>query len=1650
MARRRLNKKVALIGSAVFIMLALAAVVVILRLTRDPAQFVADGDAAWAAEDYEAARRNYAQALGLTLASEDKLELYFKLADVFQATDDWPRVLGCWGQIVTSDPQNLRARLGQLKYFYIMADSLSSVGQNVSAYWKDVSSQATELIEIAEQGGLMKESKAEWEPDFGPAEFSGWDGGAEFLSAYLYGARGRAALELASMGATNSPGQLLAEAKRDLQKAGELDPKNTEAYRYLAAALLAEARDAESRGNHELSQEATRQADEVLAEAIEVAGDVPDPHINLLIRKLSEARNRGVVETREMMRGLESEYLNLMDRFPSSAKAFFAATDYYAIYSAYLQSEKAAEKLDLAIRAIEKARALDRKSVAHARTAARLYYRRFSLYGDTSSLSKAIELAEAALELPDAQDRPGPRRHAKQTDRFSLCALLATFCLEQTLVSDASVTVDSAILAKAEKAVHEIEQIQGSGDNPQVVKWKGMLDLARGRKGEAVRRLFAAYEEIKASNVSEERDAFLSYTLAKVFENTSEVGAVIEFLGSALSSGIINTKPQALLDYGDVLLEVGSYDVTLSAINSYEERFGASDRSQALRIKTLVAKGHMTEAEEALSRLDATDPNALNLNLALVVAKAAQLQDAVQRKRSAIGVPSADAEAGDDEAVRAMTAELHDWRRRQAGLVERLLQIDPAYVDGEHLRKLCEALIAQGDVDRARGVVEAFLAQTPDSVPARFYRGLLSESDPAACPESRRKEIHVQAVQYLADPVAKVTELGFFYQQERRFDEAVAQWRKVLDMTASQGPQTEPAYLRIDRANPRHVAAGQLFDIARHRQDWAHAEEIVKIVTSDNLDDCQGRLFAGRLALAQGQHRKALTYLDECLRQRPVFSYGYMLRGNIQAALGNEHASVEDTRRASHLNPVDPLVAKALANALLVRDRRLGDSVSAEQQRETKLALERALQLNPGDKQVLSAYADVVGKSEPLTALAIRQMMQTKAPSFNNAVMLGRLATRIAVKEMDRARKQAYFTMAEQAFQQARRIDPSNEFMLESYAEYYRVTDQNDKARQLLLESEDRRLLWRHYYRVGRYDEAKRLLEQLYGDPGNRNDALKGLVLVGEATGDKEGIRRYSEELLSLEDNVINRLAQLRAYLEVGLVKDAEHKLESFKEKFPGEPRILLMEALLAKRQGRLERALALTNRNLERNQGNAATWRLRGEIRLLRGDCDRAILDFRKSRLLADDPVTTMALANAYVWAGRDDEAISELRAALKSADAPVHARILLERIYRRLNRHDALNQLYADTLVQFPDSVDWLMRAGAFAIERGEHDKAISLYERACQLRQEEVAGTRRADAQYTAALDGYLRALVQSAGDRAAGSASWHPERLDRVFEEGAKYLNTDYAAVVLCRMAEARKKLGDSDAAGDYCRQAVDKAWGDEQLAVEILLRVYLLMGGDEVSQYCRQRLQTTPDSLAANFTMFNLARTQKDYDGADGYIDKCIALSGPDTAEGLGYLLKKAHMLTVAFKRTSDNRYLEGAIAVYESLTAKMPTNSSVLNNLAYLLAQNDQRLAEAQQYAEKVLDDDPDNAVYLDTYAYVLHKNGKGAEAAQAIAAALQQYEMIGGASAEVYEHLGMIKETLGEKNSALTAYRRALELGGSALSDVAKERISLAVQRLQ
>jgi tetratricopeptide (TPR) repeat protein len=197
-------------------------------------------------------------------------------------------------------------------------------------------------------------------------------------------------------------------------------------------------------------------------------------------------------------------------------------------------------------------------------------------------------------------------------------------------------------------------------------------------------------------------------------------------------------------------------------------------------------------------------------------------------------------------------------------------------------------------------------------------------------------------------------------------------------------------------------------------------------------------------------------------------------------------------------------------------------------------------------------------------------------------------------------------------------------------------------------------------------------------------------------------------------------------------------------------------------------------------------------------------------------------------------------------------------------------------------------------------------------------------------------------------------------------------------------------------------------------------------------------------------MFNLAKIDGQYDKAIRYIDKCIQTAKGGDPRIVEYVAKKAEVLTLAYERTSDNNYLRRAVADYESLLTKMPNNTNVLNNLAYMLAENNERLPDALQYAKRAFDISPNDPSFMDTYGYVLYKNGKVSQAAELLVAALQRYgQDTTSVPSEVYEHLGMIKEKLGAKTEALDAYKRAMEVGADGLSQKRREQINDAVKRL-
>ncbi|UCG48619.1 MAG: tetratricopeptide repeat protein [Phycisphaerales bacterium] len=1656
MAKRRLNKKVALVGSVVFLLAGLAVILVVLKLSRNPEKFIRDGEAALAAKDYKIAEASYKGAYARARTNALREEILFKLVDIYIATGQLNNLPSCWEQIIRLDPKNVKARFGFLMYIYIWADS------GGGGVWQQVRDEASEFLEVAEEAQLMEEDASGWEI----AGFVEGGGNRRGLGAFLYLVRGRALLEMTRRGEVTDQQESLSKAVDDFKAALALEPNNVDVYWYLAGSAVTRGEVFAQTGNFQERDNALSEAKALLEEGVKVAGSDPVAHINLLSLKLDLASRATEVE--QELKVLEPEYMSLLERFPSESRVFSAAAQFYSFYSLNSGPDGGEQALGSAIKAAETAVSLEPSSVSNVIEAARLHYFGYCVYGRISHAGKVIELANKGLLLPGAEDVIGPRSLANRLRRRILQYLLANCYIGQILDPAAGGTDSEreSLLASAEAAVHEIEQIYGSGENPEVVRWRGMLDLARGEGKAAVKKLYAAYEQRKAARPAEPRwvrdpeYADLSYTLARVFKDSSEVGAVAQFLTSSLTSYVSELRPQARLDYVETVLKFSRWSDAIENLDAFERRMGATERSRRLRVLTYIGAGQFEEAAKSLADRAADDPNTLELSLMLAQAKMGRIRLAIAARERQSGLDAifgsniaGDGTGEPNDSLEVMREELSSYVEVAAELIGRLLTMAPDMVKQTWLTGVYSNYVERGRIEEAIGLADRYLGHFTDDTAVLVYREFLKEGDPGQIPLERRNEIKLKVISGLSDRGKRSLQLGMLHRVNGDTAAAIAEFKKVLDTVPSaERSAGSRAFMKSEEDDPRRLAAGNLFDIATGEKNWTLAEEIAAQARSEDLDYCEGEVYAARLAVARGNFEEALRRIDEVLRQRPVFSRAYMLRSNINTALGNDIAATQDIQKAASLNPLDGTIAKGLAERLYVRNRNLGENVSSSQIVETRAALERAIRLNPRDFDLLGLYAAFVAPTDPLKAVAIMQEMHKSKPSLKNAVVLGQLATKTGVREADPKRKSALFAVAGSALSEGLKMDPENEMVRHSYAEYLRATGQYKLAEELLVQSKSDTLLWYHYFQQGRYDDARKILERLYEKEPQDANVVKGLLLVAEKTNDEAAVLKRSDELVSLAGISDNYLIQIQSFLRVGLVKEAELKLEAFTERFPAERRTLLLKAWLAMRQGQLTRALELTNEHLESGQENSAAWRLRGEIHFFMADYEQAANDLRRSKSLKDEPITRFTLAKAYYRMRRFEDAITELKNTVDAPGAPLEARSLLESIYLRLDHKASLKDLYDETLEKFPDSILWRNRAGEFAVNTGQFERAEQLFAEAYSAKSEEYRGqgseSWMGDSLYAGAVDGYLKSLILAAG--APGTASWNPRKLDKVFEESGKFTETPFAPIAYLRMAQARIKLGDKVSAVEYCRKAVDKAGANETLASEVLLRMFLMLGPDEVSNYCSEKLQEDPNSIAANFTMFNLAKINGRYNEAVKYIDICIELSPADSRRKVDYTAKKAEVLTLAYERSSDKTYLDQAIGDYKSLLEKMPKNTSVLNNLAYMLAEKNEGLPEALEYAERAVELRPNDAALLDTYGYVLYRNGNNSKAESVLLSALQQYEQKNvGAPAELYEHLGMVKEAVGDKTRALAAYRQALQVGADTLSARAKELLNAAIERV-
>jgi tetratricopeptide (TPR) repeat protein len=125
--------------------------------------------------------------------------------------------------------------------------------------------------------------------------------------------------------------------------------------------------------------------------------------------------------------------------------------------------------------------------------------------------------------------------------------------------------------------------------------------------------------------------------------------------------------------------------------------------------------------------------------------------------------------------------------------------------------------------------------------------------------------------------------------------------------------------------------------------------------------------------------------------------------------------------------------------------------------------------------------------------------------------------------------------------------------------------------------------------------------------------------------------------------------------------------------------------------------------------------------------------------------------------------------------------------------------------------------------------------------------------------------------------------------------------------------------------------------------------------------------------------------------------------------------------------------VDKATEYFQALLKKDPENAGYNNDLGYIWVEHDRNLEQAEQMIRKALKKEPENAAYIDSLAWVHFKKKQFAEAKKLL---LQAVALPDGQHPELYDHLGDVHLALGEKEAAIAAWKKALELASPSHRD--------------
>ncbi|MBQ0834554.1 tetratricopeptide repeat protein [Marinobacter sp.] len=582
----------------------------------------------------------------------------------------------------------------------------------------------------------------------------------------------------------------------------------------------------------------------------------------------------------------------------------------------------------------------------------------------------------------------------------------------------------------------------------------------------------------------------------------------------------------------------------------------------------------------------------------------------------------------------------------------------------------------------------------------------------------------------------------------------------------------------------------------------------------------------------------------------------------------------------------------------------------------------------------------------------------------------------------------------------------------------------------------------------GNFEEAKAILrDTLKLDPENEQVALM-LGAISAGTGDLDEGAQLLKENLDPETTPVQFIrAATMAQIDTGDREAALETLDRAIEARPNDNELLAMHGILAlslpgrendgiaslskaigNEPGRVRLRLALARHYLQNDQPEQALGQLRMaftsdpsdwattstylNVLIQQGEAKEAG-EIRDSLIngYGDQPRAILLASLADAQLGNPEAAKERLEKLVKEDPELQAPKVALASLYAQSGQRDRAVDLLVDAATLTPDAIRPLQQAGQIYMQdhtvpeaknwlasvakaHPELKRNTDTLTALIAITQGELADARESLAQWkdtdSATVKRAHGQLLLAEAKAAADNKNWTEARAKAAEAIALEPENIGFA-LLPAGIAQMEGKMDDAFAALD----AVEQTHGE--VPATILSRTRLLQqqkGPEAAHEYLSDRWQATKD-LQLMPSLLTLAKAT-----APGSLDGLTESWIQQVPKSLAAHLARAEWLMT-------NNQEAAAISHYDQVLAGQPNNVAALNNLAWILREEnpDRALKLAQRASELA----PNSPAVLDTYGWVLHLAGNHAEAQKAIEKALD----LAPGNAEIEAHLEAVKKAM-------------------------------------